>query len=555
MTLNIYIGWDPRDSLAAEVCKYSITRNASIPVNVIFLNQDDLRADGIYTRDADDGVTQYTYTRFLVPHLNNRKGFAVYCDADFLWEGDIAELVELAKPSCAVQVVKHNYNPPAGTKADGRSQTPYPRKNWSSLMIWNCEHKSNEKLTPEHVNQQSAQHLHEFAWLRNDDIGELPVEWNWLVGWHRVHRDGEPKALHYTEGGPWIAKYAACEFADRWAWYRDALMQEQTQVREVYTIGHVTLPAPTKERLLEYLNFSTDPYHRYFDIDTKRIFTPLNIARGRLRNLPPCIGVVTDGEEPLKKGERADVDPILHSFIIGSQGMVADYHDPAVRRSDVPLALRGITKRKVIWDCERSQRDYYYIDSGYFGNVKTKTYHRITRNALQYQGELRPDCPDDRWKRINAQILPHRPGSRILLCPPSAKAMAFWNLDLEDWIKKTVEEIKQHTDREIIIRTKPSRRDRTSGQDSLELALTKDIHCLVTFNSIAAVEALILGKPVFTLGPNAAAPMANRRLDNIDSPWMPSVDEIRLLCVNLAYQQFSNNELRDGTAWRMLTNA
>lgn len=554
-TINVYIGWDSREPQAAEVCRHSIVKNASIPVNIIFLKREELVRRGVYNKEDYDANTEYTYTRYLVPYLNDFQGLAVYCDGDTVWDSDIAELVALANKDHAVSVAKHDYHPQPGIKLDGRPQIPYPRKNWSSVALWNCKHPANAKLMPKIVDERPGSYLHAFSWLRDSQIGEISHHWNWLVGWHRLIKDGCPKVIHYTEGGPWIPKYATCELSSVWTEYRDSLNIEQAQQREVFTIGHVTLPENTRKLLLDFLNFASDPYKRYFDVDPSKIYQPMNISMGRLENLPPVIGMVSDGERELDDDERVEVDPVLHSFILGCQGMVADYHDPVVRHSTVPLALRGITKRKIIWECEKIKRDYYYIDSGYFGNTKTKLYHRITKNSLQWQGELDGRCPDDRWRRINQTILPRSPGSKVLICPPSAKAMMFWNLDLDDWIKNVVVEIKKHTDREIVIRNKPSRRDRTSGIDSLENALADDVHCLVTFNSIAAVEALLLGKPVFTLGPNAALPMANVDLSMIDDPWMPSVDEVRVLCVNLAYNQFTNNELRDGTAWRMLNNA
>jgi hypothetical protein len=173
---------------------------------------------------------------------------------------------------------------------------------------------------------------------------------------------------------------------------------------------------------------------------------------------------------------------------------------------------------------------------------------------MQYVGKIYEDCPDDRFIQTGVTLTKHRPGSKILICPPSQKAMNFWNMDLQDWLKITVDDIKKYTDREIVIREKASRHERVNT-DTMEMALSRDIHCMVTFNSIAAVESLIYGKPVFTMGPentNAAEPLSNTDLTNIDDPFMPTTDEVRNLLCNLAYQQFTVHEMRSGYAWEQL---
>ena len=552
MTTNVYIGWDSREPIAADVCKFSLIDSSSVPVNPVYLKQQDLRESKIYERPVDAmASTEFTFTRFLVPYLNAFRGWAVFVDCDTLWLDDFADLISLADPQYAVQVVQHDYRPAEGIKMDGKQQYAYPRKNWSSVVLWNCEHAANRLLTPKYVNQAAAAHLHRFEWLQDKHIGSLPLAWNWLVGWYRLHRDGKPSLLHYTEGGPWFEQTKNCEFADIWTQQRDDMAQAAGSHREVIGQDRVTQSPESRQDIANFQQLIRDPHNRWWDTDRERLYKKLAWRDQDFASPPTAVGVITDGLTPLKQGDKTDVDPILDNFIFGCGGAVGDYHDPVVSQTTVPLVIRGITKRKIIRDCEQHGRDYYYIDTGYFGNGKAKIFHRITRNNLQYAGALREDCPDDRWRALGLSIQPHRPGRKILICPPSDKAMMFWNLNLDQWLKDVVNQIKKVSDREIVIRTKPARRDRVTG-DSLEVALTRDVHCLVTFNSIAAIEALMLGKPVFTLGPNAAAPLANRDLHNIDDPSMPSVDEVRLLCKNLSYQQFSNNEMRDGTAWRLL---
>ena len=201
--------------------------------------------------------------------------------------------------------------------------------------------------------------------------------------------------------------------------------------------------------------------------------------------------------------------------------------------------------------CEQEGRDYYYVDTGYFGNDKRKHYHRITKNAMQYFEKLDPDCPDDRFLRTGTKLAKHRPGRNILVCPPSQKAMTFWGIDLQQWLDETVATLKANTDRPIIIREKQPRSVRV-GEDTMAMALSRDVHCMVTFNSIAAVESLIYGKPVFTMGPNAAQPLANTDLTQIENVFMPCMDEIRNLMCNLAYNQWTVEEMRNGKAWAML---
>ena len=161
------------------------------------------------------------------------------------------------------------------------------------------------------------------------------------------------------------------------------------------------------------------------------------------------------------------------------------------------------------------------------------------------------DCPDDRFLKTGTEIRRYTPGENILLCPPSQKALSYWNVNLQEWLDSTVENLKKYTKRPIVIREKQKRNVRTT-EDTMEMALQRDVHCLVTYNSIAAVEALILGKPVFVMGPNAAEPLANTDLSKINNPLMPVIDRVRALCCNLAYGQFTPAEMIDGTAWRIL---
>ena len=214
---RVFIGWDRREPEAYEVARHSLLRHASIPVEVHAIKLDHLRARGLYWREQDPlAATDFTYSRFLTPCLAGYSGSALFCDCDFLWLGNVAEVIHLADSSKAVNCVQHDYRPIETTKMDGAVQTIYPRKNWSSLMLFNCDHPAVKKLTPEVVNTASGAYLHRLQWVSDDDIGALPVEWNWLEGWNTKPLTGTPKAVHFTRGGPWFPQYRDADYADLW---------------------------------------------------------------------------------------------------------------------------------------------------------------------------------------------------------------------------------------------------------------------------------------------------------------------------------------------------
>jgi lipopolysaccharide biosynthesis glycosyltransferase len=162
-------------------------------------------------------ATEFAISRFLVPHLA-KSGWALFMDCDMLVRADLMELFALADPSKAVMCVKHRHVPPPGLKMDGQEQTRYARKNWSSVMLLNRDHPANKRLTVEMINSVPGRDLHRFCWLEDDKIGELPPEWNFLVGHTKLPRGKSPKIVHFTEGTPAMAGYENVEFADEfWA--------------------------------------------------------------------------------------------------------------------------------------------------------------------------------------------------------------------------------------------------------------------------------------------------------------------------------------------------
>lgn len=205
---KIFVGYDPEQEIAYQVCKHSLHRE------VFPLNQTDLRSQGIYHREDTNASTPFSLTRFLVPYLSNYEGWSLFCDSDFLWECDVDEVFKLADDKYSVMVVKHDYTPKTDTKMMGQTQHPYPRKNWSSLMLFN--NRKCKMLSPDTINYALPSYLHQLKWAFDEHIGSLPTEYNWLVGYYKETDSFKPKALHYTDGGPWLENYKDCEYSDLW---------------------------------------------------------------------------------------------------------------------------------------------------------------------------------------------------------------------------------------------------------------------------------------------------------------------------------------------------
>jgi len=215
--MKIFIGYDSREKIASDICQLSIQKNSSKSFQINLLDQKELRNTKIYNRPIDLlSSTEFTFTRFLVPYLTNYAGWAIFCDCDFLWIDDITKLFELRDERFAVMCVQHDYRPTKNLKMDNKNQYHYPRKNWSSMVLWNCGHIENKKLTTELVNKATGKYLHRFGWLEDKYIGKISHEWNWLVGWYNEPDDGKPKALHFTEGGPWFKNHQNNKYSDLW---------------------------------------------------------------------------------------------------------------------------------------------------------------------------------------------------------------------------------------------------------------------------------------------------------------------------------------------------
>jgi hypothetical protein len=294
---------------------------------------------------------------------------------------------------------------------------------------------------------------------------------------------------------------------------------------------------PVVEDIIKY---RIDPKNEYYQVSIEHIKTQIQCLAHQQ------VAAVDNDSKNMKKGIL--YDPVLVNFIMGSGGQITTWDK--VAESRCAIVLRGITKRKEMAACQAQGRDFYYIDTGYFGNGKKKIYHRITKNDVQYFGAIK-DRPNDRLEATGYTPKKFTKGSDILLAPPSQKLLNLYGIDLDSWMQKTIEEIKKHSDRNIVVRLKQSRSTRIND-DTIEMALDKDIHCLVTFSSIAATEALLYGKPAITLGPNAAGPLCSHSVSEIENLKIPTLDEVYHWAKNLAYCQFTEDEMRQGIAWKIL---
>ena len=227
VSLKVFVGYDPCEGPAYRACVASLRARSEAALEIQPLVQAHLRGLGLYRRPEEDRgpqtwdlisqapvSTEFSLTRFLVPHLAGQGGWALFCDCDFLWRADVAELIGLLDPASAVMVVKHDHRPRETIKMDGRLQTGYPRKNWSSLVLWNCAHPAHRALTLDRVNAWPGRSLHGFAWLEDTQIGALPEAWNWLEGWSDPGID--PKAVHFTRGTPDMPGRADAPYASEW---------------------------------------------------------------------------------------------------------------------------------------------------------------------------------------------------------------------------------------------------------------------------------------------------------------------------------------------------
>jgi len=212
--LKIFIGWDGREAVSYYTLLHSIQTRSTIPLQIAPLNRSTL-ATFYKRRRGEYDSTDFSITRFLVPFLCDYKGWALFMDCDMLCRADVVEIaamVNLQNWYKSVFVAQHDYTPKDEIKFLGEKQTKYQRKNWSSVMLFNNERC--KKLTRDYVSTAPGLSLHRFDWLDDDQIGSIPLGWNWLVGEYE-HNDNA-KMVHFTRGGPWFKQYKDCDYADEW---------------------------------------------------------------------------------------------------------------------------------------------------------------------------------------------------------------------------------------------------------------------------------------------------------------------------------------------------
>ena len=214
--IDIFVGFDQREAVAYHTFCQSVIQTTTSPVRFTPLVAHGM--DG-----QRDGSNAFIYSRFLVPYLMAYRGWAIFADGDMAVQTDIAKLWDMRDDRYAVQVVKHEYNTKHPVKYLGNKNEDYPRKNWSSLILWNCEHSANRLLTPSRIKGLTGEFLHRFQWLHDGEIGELPRTWNWLVG--EYPKNEYAHLLHYTIGTPCFEDYIDCDNASTW-WYANEKSQE-----------------------------------------------------------------------------------------------------------------------------------------------------------------------------------------------------------------------------------------------------------------------------------------------------------------------------------------
>lgn len=252
-------------------------------------------------------------------------------------------------------------------------------------------------------------------------------------------------------------------------------------------------------------------------------------------------------------------DEYIEKLAKSCGGKITSTEDFVYENTTGSIVLRGIMKHKIMKQCWQDHRDFYYVDTGYFGNEKSssnpngwKYWHRIVKNDLQHSEII--SRPDDRFKQFNKTFKPwKKDGRKILIAAPDEKPCKFYNTTQQEWIENTINNLKQYTDRPVVVRERaPKRIDRITT-DTLQSALDNDVFALVTFNSVAAVESIFHGIPAFTLAPaNAASPVSLQDLSKIENPYYPDEDKLYEWGCHLSYGQFHISEMASGKALEML---
>ena len=211
--LKIFVGFDGKvEPVAYHTFCQSVIEKSSIPVSFTPLALNTLSE---YKETHTDGSNAFIYSRFLVPYLCDFKGMALFVDGDMICRADIAEILWEHDQDEAVKVVKHYYQTKHPIKYLGSKNEDYPKKNWSSVMLWNCSHHLNKQLTPKFVMEKQGKYLHRFEWLKHEDqVGKLDAAWNWLETEYEYNPDA--KLIHHTLGTPCFKDYQSTDYAQEW---------------------------------------------------------------------------------------------------------------------------------------------------------------------------------------------------------------------------------------------------------------------------------------------------------------------------------------------------
>lgn len=209
--IRLFVGFDQREAVAYHVFCQSVIDRTSMPVSITPLALPMLKD---YRETHADGSNAFIYTRFLTPFLADYSGWAIFADGDMICRSDLADLWNLRDDRFAIQVVKHDYQTKALQKYLGNKNENYPRKNWSSLMLFNCSHPKHKVLTPEFLQRQTGKFLHRFEWLDDAEIGALPMCWNWLTTEYDDNEEAD--LLHFTLGTPCFKDYSDAPMAEKW---------------------------------------------------------------------------------------------------------------------------------------------------------------------------------------------------------------------------------------------------------------------------------------------------------------------------------------------------
>lgn len=224
--IRVFVGFDPAESATFHVLSNSIRRHSSMPVSIAPVSLNNL--EGILTRDRHPlQSNDFSFSRFLVPWMCNYEGWAIFMDCDMLFRDDIAKLWAHRDDKFSVKCVHHNHVPVETEKYLGNVQTKYERKNWSSVMLFN--NSKCRVLTPEYVNSADGLDLHQFRWLKDEEIGYLPNNWNHLVGYQSYNENA--KNIHWTTGGPYFNEYANCDYHQDW-WKEKTMMEQIIQKKK-----------------------------------------------------------------------------------------------------------------------------------------------------------------------------------------------------------------------------------------------------------------------------------------------------------------------------------